>query len=319
MIGMDDRRSRGPPLFGLFLVAIGIVLLLQTLNIIAWQLWFELWRFWPVLLVIIGANLILGRRFPWITTVVTAALVTVSIVGAVVYAESEHEAVTRRIAEPLGETTFLEVSADFSVGSLTIDSLPDGSPNILEGVSKTSCGYISTSFHREGQAAYLDIERGDSVPPCPWPTDLSLSLSRAPDIEVYIANNASSVELDLTDLKITVLRVDANASSVSIEMPGNAGEVRAPITANASSIDLHVSSEVAVRLWRDSVLSSIDISRDLAGYTRKRTDEQKGEFDSDDTFMGRRLNGVFETSNYSDAPNRIDIELDVNLSSVTVR
>jgi hypothetical protein len=53
----QPRREYQPgalPLGGLLLVAVGVLLLLQTIGVVPWGLWLELWRFWPVLLVVAG-------------------------------------------------------------------------------------------------------------------------------------------------------------------------------------------------------------------------------------------------------------------------
>lgn len=46
------------PVWGIFLLFLGILFLLQTFNILPWGLWGTLWRFWPVL-IIIGLSLLL--------------------------------------------------------------------------------------------------------------------------------------------------------------------------------------------------------------------------------------------------------------------
>lgn len=48
------------PVFGfilpLLVVCAGIVLLLNTLGLVAWDVWGEISRFWPVLLIAVGLN-----------------------------------------------------------------------------------------------------------------------------------------------------------------------------------------------------------------------------------------------------------------------
>ena len=54
-----SRRRRGIPVFAIFLVTIGVVLLLQTTEVFPWDLWLDLWRFWPAILIASGINMIL--------------------------------------------------------------------------------------------------------------------------------------------------------------------------------------------------------------------------------------------------------------------
>lgn len=46
----------------ILLIAIGSLLLLNNFGIISWRVWDLLWRFWPVLIILLGLNLIFGKR-----------------------------------------------------------------------------------------------------------------------------------------------------------------------------------------------------------------------------------------------------------------
>jgi hypothetical protein len=61
---MARQRRLGIPVFALLLVLVGGVLLLQNLGVIPWELWLELWRLWPVLIIAFGLNLIVGGVRP---------------------------------------------------------------------------------------------------------------------------------------------------------------------------------------------------------------------------------------------------------------
>ncbi|MBI4282928.1 MAG: hypothetical protein HY663_00490 [Chloroflexi bacterium] len=74
MVGKKSGGMAGIPIGGIFLVFSGVVLLLQTLNVLPWGLWGSLWRFWPVLIIILGLG-ILGRRLNvWLVSLVILAL-----------------------------------------------------------------------------------------------------------------------------------------------------------------------------------------------------------------------------------------------------
>ena len=64
----EEKSSRviGVPVQGSFLVFLGVVLLLQTLDVLPWGLWRTLWRFWPVLIIITGLGILLRRYNVWL-------------------------------------------------------------------------------------------------------------------------------------------------------------------------------------------------------------------------------------------------------------
>ena len=199
---MADRRRPRPPLFALLLVAAGVVLLLQNLDVIGWGFWLEIWRFWPVLLVAVGVNIMLGRRLPWLATAIVVALVCGSAVWAALLAESGRDTVVAKTSKVLGETNRLDMAVDIGFGSLTIDSLPSDSPNLVEWSLEAPCGGAATSFNRHGDAATLDVTMDPGSFACQWGADWRVSLSRVPDVYIDIDTGASSIELDLTDLRV---------------------------------------------------------------------------------------------------------------------
>ncbi len=62
------------PIWGIFLVFLGIVFLLQSFNFLPWGLWETLWRFWPVLIIIIGLGILLRHRHVWLVSLLITAL-----------------------------------------------------------------------------------------------------------------------------------------------------------------------------------------------------------------------------------------------------
>ena len=283
---------------------------MQNLDVIGWGFWLEIWRFWPVLLVAVGVNLILGRRLPWLTTAIVAALICGSAVGAALLAESERDTVAARTSKVLGETNRLDMAVDIGFGSLTIDSLPSNSPNLVEWSLEAPCGGAVTSFNRYDDSATLDVTMDPGSFACQLGADWRVSLSRVPDVYIDIDTGASSIELDLTDLRVPVLNVNAGAASVDIRMPADAGPAEAVISAGASSIDLRIPDGVPARILNDSALSSIDVS--------SRFQSLEGAFSAGQTVMRRDPGDIFQSPGYREAENRVSIELNVGVSSVSV-
>ena len=78
-IAMSQQKSQKihhVPVFGIFLFFVGIIFLLQTFNILSWNLWQILWKFWPVLVIIIGLTILLRRWNPWLVSILIMALLS---------------------------------------------------------------------------------------------------------------------------------------------------------------------------------------------------------------------------------------------------
>src|SRR4030081_150733 len=60
-----QRRRRGGVVGPLILIFLGGVFLLQNTGYLPPNFWFNLWRLWPVILVLVGIELLLANRVPW--------------------------------------------------------------------------------------------------------------------------------------------------------------------------------------------------------------------------------------------------------------
>ena len=127
----ESRRQRerinilGPVL----LIAIGVVLLLNTLGILEWSVWLTIIQLWPVLLIAAGLDLLLGRFSAWGSLL--AALLVVGVLGAALWlgttdqAQGDAGLVAEDIRQPLEGATSAEVRFSPAVGRLQVESLPE--------------------------------------------------------------------------------------------------------------------------------------------------------------------------------------------------
>jgi hypothetical protein len=76
----EDRRSGGGYWFAFILIAIGVILLLQNYGLISSDVWPQLFRFWPLLLIFAGMDILLGRSLVGKLFVITASIITLVII-----------------------------------------------------------------------------------------------------------------------------------------------------------------------------------------------------------------------------------------------
>jgi len=55
---------------GLAIILIGVILLLNNLNILDWSVWYNILKLWPLLLISLGISLIFRRRLAWLAPLV---------------------------------------------------------------------------------------------------------------------------------------------------------------------------------------------------------------------------------------------------------
>ncbi len=70
----EETEGRGAPVVGVVFLFFGIVLLLSTTGYLPWEIWNNLWRYWPVLIIIAGLNILLRSVNPWIVSLIVLAI-----------------------------------------------------------------------------------------------------------------------------------------------------------------------------------------------------------------------------------------------------
>ncbi len=287
------RPSPPALLFPLLLIVLGGVLLLQTTGVLPWNLWGSLWRFWPVLLIALGVQVLLGRRAPWLAAVVIAVLlvgaVGVAVVMAGVWQEETVTTLTEPLAEPTnywGQARNLGLFLEFGAGRLTVGALPAASPNLVEGrfqgrgarVSHDLSRILSVSGEERwgGRAIrdnrYLRLSMGEGQ----WPwgqrsTEWALALSQVRSIYLNLKAGAAAVTLDLSELQVSGLNLAVGAANVEVLLPAKA--ILYPdaidghmvyvssvfIHAGAGNITLVVPPEVDARITSNCVACFFDV------------------------------------------------------------
>ena len=320
----SESARRGFSLFGILLVALGTVLLLNTVGILPFRIWRELADYWPVLLVLVGVKVLLAPRAPLLGIGVVALIVSGVVAAAFVtvpeYRNDEPPHVT--YVEPLGNTEILRLGMGFAGGTveLTSDSSTASSvPTLIAAdfgnrpaeVIRDQSGrvtdiYLSTS----GLDVAVTIDDGKS-----WDVqgpdlnefnpglsvggfvDWRLMISPDVALELEINAGAADLDLDLQDLNVRKVVVGAGASDIRILLPANAGRTSVEIAAGAADVEIVVPDGVAARIENEIVLSSTHI-------------------DSDRFF--ETFDGFHQSPDYSTASNRVDIEIEGFAADVTI-
>ena len=265
---MTSQGWRGGfPLFALLLIALGILLLLQTTGVLPWELWRSIWRLWPLLLIAIGINIIFGRRMPWLAGVLIGIVMLIGVgigIFFIAYVDNSfrNDLVTTALYEyPLGEVKSADVRIDFGAGELGLHSLPDGSTNLVEANFRNRNADIS--IDRSGDSAKLRISNPDSVFEFfDWQDDgatWSVSLSPRPRLSIDLDTGASDTYLDLRRLRVSDLSIDAGATDMEVIMPAGAGNVNADIDVGAASIVIVIPEGVGAWIDADTAVGSLSI------------------------------------------------------------
>jgi len=297
----EPQRVVGVPIWGILLLFLGVVFLLQTLNVLPWGLWETLWRFWPALIIIIGLGILLRRYNVWLVSLLVLAMLGACLGIAIWQYGASPTPSIKSYSEPIGDMERAQIEVDFAAGNITIGSLPPGSPNFVEAASeaRNSDGSMNVDFHRqdgEGRL-YLSTERvnqpfwgGDGIR---W----EVRLTRNIPLTLNIKSAASNMGLTLSELKVTELRLDVDAGNCKVTVPSSAGTTDIKIEVDVANIELTIPDEVAAKIWADIDLSAFDVDE-------SRFPKQGDYYISD---------------NFDTAQNRIYLEINCDVGRVQVK
>lgn len=298
-----QQKERYAPAWGILLLFLGIIFLLQNLNVLPWGLWGTLWHFWPVLIIAIGLTILLRFHNVWLVSALILAMLFACL-GITVWqygASPPAEKITSAYSEPLGSLEQAQVEIDFSRGSLTMDSLPYGSLNFVEAGSGMRNGDkgIKAEFRRRGSEGelHLSLERGGWEFWSKGENSWQVRFNRNIPLTLDVKSAASNVHLDLSQLQITEFAMDVDLGNYMVKVPSSAGSVHAYIDADLSNLEIIIPHGVAVKLMADADLSILKV--DESRFPRK------GDY--------------YVSPDFASAKNQIELELDCDLSRVQVK
>ena len=231
----EFRRRRRLPLAGpLILIAIGLLFLLNNFGLLP----IDLWKLWPLILILIGLELILARGRPW--------------------------AGRQRFDRDLGNLKRAHIEIEAGIGNLKVGHLGDPT-KLVEGRFETG---ISPSFDVSDGEGKLRLARwgGEFVffPPL-WRILGDRRIKLTPQIPLTMSVDAwiGDVDLDLSSLKLTDLHVDSKIGEISVEFPQTAGLTTAFLRSYVGDVTLDIPSGVAARIKASlGSLASLHIDRD---------------------------------------------------------
>lgn len=126
--------------------------------------------------------------------------------------------------------------------------------------------------------------------------DWSFGLTRDIPLSLDFETGASESHLNLRELRLTELRLKTGASSTTIDLPAKAGFTRVSVESGAASVNISVPEGVAARIQTKGGLSTIQV------------DGQRFP----------QMGGVYLSADYESAANKVEMDIQMGVGSVTI-
>jgi hypothetical protein len=257
--------------------------------------------FWGIVLIVLAALLLLSQQgwlkgdifgYFWPAIVILFGLWL--LIGASTGRRSNSTG--QMLSIPLETAHSARIKLDHGAGRLNIQA-GASSTELLSGIFGSEVDYKSIL---EGDQLQVKVRNfphfwswfpGESL-------DWDIRLNGDIPLNLKIDSGASASTLDLTDLKVVDLDIDTGASSTEVNLPANAGNTRVDIDSGAASLNLHIPSGVAARIKVKSGIASINV---------------------DSNRFPLLDGGLYQSSDYATAANRLDITIDTGVGSVNIK
>ncbi len=282
---------------------IGILFTLDNLHFIDFD-WYNLWRLWPVVLILWGISVLPVKNL------IKVVLVLVVLAGSVTYMVNSTVRWHDRDYHITYDFDDREVDQDFTIpfedsvktASLEMEvaaskfNLIDESYDLLEFEKKGSIIDYKYSVRKTDDNVDVDIYIEDEVVlKSKSHNRIDMSLNPYPVWDMHYEVGAADVEFDFTGLKISELSLEGGAAAIMMKIGDEYPKTKVRIEAGASSIKVKVPKDSGCDLNITSVLSGKSISG----------------FEKID-------HGHYRTENFEDADNKIYLVVEAAVSSYSV-
>jgi hypothetical protein len=259
--------------WGIVVLLTGILLLLEQLGILTVDVWGV---FWAVLFILLGVWVLLGAT------------------GREKEIEGEDAAI------PLEGAQQAKIHMHHGGGRLLVGS--GALPGQL--VSGSFRGGLSHRSRETTNGLEVEMRVRDSlfplvISPFNWGRhglDWQVNLTPEIPLALELHTGASETRLDLSDLRVTDLRLETGASSTEITTPAHCEHTRVRVNYGAASVRIRVPEGVAARIRTTGGL--MDASVDRARFPKSA--------------------GYYQSPDYETAPFKVEMHLEGGVGSIRV-
>ena len=313
-----DPRRRAPSLFWpVALIGIGALLLLSNMGLIPATGWAVLWRLWPIGLIALGLDVLIGRRSV-AGAIASGVLILVMVgtaIGVTIFAEQIPLLVDlakapvvqyEHVEYPLNGMESADIIIDYTSMPSTLYALDDSGNLIEADVAYRGDLIFSTQPAGDHVHVTLDsVQQGFSYGAVSssadartkWDVGLSPSAALSLDLDA----SSGHCDFDLSELTITELFIDASSGGMTLALPESssfAGE----IDGSSGAITIELPDNVGLKLELEDGSGSFNPGDRLSLVSG----------DVDDF-------SVWETEGYSSADYKIEFFIDQSSGRLTIK
>lgn len=321
------KKTHSPnAVWAIILISLGLIFLLNNFGLLPWNIWGNIWRLWPMFLIIWGLQVIFGRSY-WgnLLTALLGIFIVVLILGLSLDNVNQNFSnwaktnipgwrQARSFFTPSQERTRkeLKVSAtDYpEVKSRNLKAKVGGAKFILNDSEGTELLKVDSNYFSNYGEPKLTVKKTDSTLDLDFKTEdrfVFMGMMGSPSYEFNLGQPSLPTELDidlgagrgeitLTKLMLSRITVDQGAGEMDIDLSEASLPTKASmIKLGAGTITLNLPSSVGLKINYQ------------VGVGNLRVD-------------GKNLKGdsSYKSDNYDSAAKKVEFDIEIGAGSITI-
>jgi hypothetical protein len=298
----------------LLLITIGLVFLLVNFGLIPGVTALSLLNLWPLLLILVGVDIAIGRRWPLAALGIDLAVIALGLAlvatqpafsGAPFWFHDGPAGGERDVSVARQSATSLSLEIDGGAGRFRVTG---GSALLVEAHSNNDDLRLRSDLDKAGEHAEVRIDQSRNRRMGNATTDVDTRIASDVSTDLSVNGGAGEFVIDLRDVLISRAEFNVGAASLTLTLPKPtlstsaatakpAPEVSIEVNAGASNIVIEVPDGVEARVTTEGALLSLRTSN-----TRV-------------TVSGNTA----ETPGYGTATARVIVRVTAGASSITIR
>ena len=310
-------------IWGILFLFVGGVLLLDNFNVITFY-WRNIWQFWPVILIILGVNVLIGKKESNIGGIISISILVITL-GYLFYRGQQPAESSRWYTDRFrGDWNFDDEGTSDSkdYGQRQLFSEPFSNAGLKTATLNLHCGgtsvrledtsdslFTASVSQRTGRFVY-NKELSDTSAVVNLKMDenkkqfrigksgsskIELKLNPQPLWDINMQMGAGGLDLDLTQFKISTMVFEGGAASADIKLGDKSMLTTVRVKTGVAEVNIKVPKGSGCQIISKTGLSSTDYN----GFDKKE-------------------DGRYETANFATATHKIYITFDGGLSSFDV-
>ncbi|MFA5051918.1 MAG: toast rack family protein [Patescibacteria group bacterium] len=281
---------------GLIIIFIGVVYLAQANGWAGVNLNLDWGRLWPLIIIFVGLSMLGGRGWMSGTIGIIITIAILAIAALLIFTPANQTSVTTDVItiakDANAASAILHVKA--GAGTLTVK---DGAADLVNGTLESNITKASTetSTNDGVQTATIKEDSYSWSGVSQKANNMDLALNESLPIKLNLDTGAMSMNLDLKKINAEEITINTGASSMDLALGDIPALAKLNIDAGASSFNLSLPPTLGAKIHIDAGLTS----KNFPNFNK--VDDQN-----------------YETTNYATAEKKVDIDLDMGVSSINV-